>query len=238
MERLDNMVRWLLYSSSIEDLRNVDMVSQKIGECGLVWEARRALADGSMSIYGDDHVYMLSREETLQGQYHNGLWQTPGQLAGALVHLSSQNIDSFVEIGTYAGWTCTVIVAYLMRFGLNSAYTYDVEQFCSPLTQTIWKNHNMPLVYLLNEPIPPGDYDLIFIDGNHEYPYVKADYEMYKSRARMLMFHDINDAYCPGVRQIWKEIKTLDPKHPFFVEFTQHPNGFELMGIGIVNMTK
>lgn len=234
MDRLHSTLKWLLYESTTHELCDATVLARKIGEAGLVFDDRRSPVNEDFNIYGDDAVYMLSEEVSL-GFIRQGLWQTPSQFASALIYLSDKGVKQMAEIGPYAGWTLTVTVAYLLRFGLISAYAYDVNPFCAPETQAIWKQYGLPITYLLNTPIPEDImFDYIFIDGDHSYPGVKFDYETYKTRARMLGFHDINDFFCPGVVMIWDEIKSQNPNN--VVEFTSHPNGFPMMGIGIIHI--
>lgn len=80
-------------------------------------------------------------------------------------------------------------------------------------------------------------YDLIFIDGNHSYPFVRKDYECYRNRTRLLCFHDINDHICTDVVRLWKEIKLECADVAHFFEFIEHPNDLHLMGIGVVAFT-
>lgn len=52
-----------------------------------------------------------------------------------------------------------------------------------------------------------AEFDLVFIDGNHEYDYVKADDENYGKLGRVVGFHDIaHDGWHKGVARYWKEI--------------------------------
>jgi predicted O-methyltransferase YrrM len=82
-----------------------------------------------------------------------------------------------------------------------------------------------------------GKFDLIFVDGNHDYEAVKADYENYKDKCRFMAFHDVKGMRdCPGVNKLWVEIlSTLPPAAPFwFFEDLTHP---ELAsGIGILKL--
>jgi predicted O-methyltransferase YrrM len=49
-----------------------------------------------------------------------------------------------------------------------------------------------------------GPYDVVMIDGGHQYETVKSDYEKYGPLAKKLVvFHDINQ---PGVKRLWEEI--------------------------------
>ena len=55
-----------------------------------------------------------------------------------------------------------------------------------------------------------GEYDLVFIDGDHRYEGVLADYTNYGPMGRIVALHDINQqpgskAY--GVTKLWGEIK-------------------------------
>lgn len=54
------------------------------------------------------------------------------------------------------------------------------------------------------------EYDLVFIDGDHTYGGVKADYKNYAGMGRIVAFHDINQkpgsrAY--GATRLWNKIK-------------------------------
>lgn len=53
--------------------------------------------------------------------------------------------------------------------------------------------------------------DYLFIDGNHNYKYVKNDFYTYSKFVKdggVIVFHDINGFDCPGVKKIWEEIKS------------------------------
>lgn len=50
-----------------------------------------------------------------------------------------------------------------------------------------------------------GPYDFIFIDGDHSYDGVKADWENYGPMGKIVAFHDIIGV--PDVKRFWNEIK-------------------------------
>ena len=54
-----------------------------------------------------------------------------------------------------------------------------------------------------------GKYDLVFIDGGHDYKVVKNDFEIAKkniSKNAIIIFHDIDASSCDGPRKLWKSI--------------------------------
>lgn len=53
-------------------------------------------------------------------------------------------------------------------------------------------------------------YDIIFCDGNHEYDYVKKDFEYYSQFVKpggFFVFHDIDNWKVPGVKQFVEELQ-------------------------------
>jgi hypothetical protein len=70
-------------------------------------------------------------------------------------------------------------------------------------------------------------FDVIFVDGDHSYEGVKADYEnsiRLLNEEGYIIFHDIASRGCPGVVQLWNEIK-----HKECLEFVHK----DTCGIGV-----
>jgi hypothetical protein len=78
-------------------------------------------------------------------------------------------------------------------------------------------------------------YDVIFIDGNHDYPYVSNDFRIAKQMTRKICFHDINDCFCIDVVRLWNEI-IQSKEYKEFYEFTHHSHDVKLMGIGLLEL--
>jgi hypothetical protein len=233
MDRLEEALTWIS-TAHIEDLRNVDTLSNWIGHAGLFFDSRKSPHNSLVSLYGDDVKYMLDSTDV-----GKGLWQTPSQLSPFLITLSYRNIKTYLDIGTLTGWTITFIAAYLKRFGLETVDTIDIDQFCNIGTQDIWQQFNIPINYIVCKSYDieaniRDVYDFVFIDGDHEYASVKEDFQRYRQRSCMLAFHDINDNFCTGVVRLWKEIKLLYEHIYIFTEFIDHPNNYMLMGIGLL----
>jgi len=75
--------------------------------------------------------------------------------------------------------------------------------------------------------------DLLFIDGDHSYASVRADYELYAPLARHLIaFHDIFGTV--GVIQFWNELVAGEHERPFAIFRRDSSADWILqMGIGV-----
>jgi predicted O-methyltransferase YrrM len=73
-----------------------------------------------------------------------------------------------------------------------------------------------------------GPFDFVFIDGDHSYYAVLADWMMYGTLGRVVGFHDIHHPHGPS--QLWQEIKAAK-----YVTEEIH-QGFDIMGIGLIHM--
>ena len=230
--RLRETLDWLSRASA-EQLGDKAELADHIGRAGLFDDGRRAPQDPSQSLYGADARYALPTRDNSMG-----LWQTPLQLAGFLIAVRDKGIRTYLDVGTFNGWTIAIVAAYLKRFGLQRVDSVDVFALCTQATRDLWREYDLPITYVL---CPAHEilervgaaYDFAFIDANHEYESVKRDFFAYAPLARMVGFHDIHDHHCPGVVRWWKELRAMHPEC-VFNEFTEHPNGWDLMGIGVV----
>ena len=71
--------------------------------------------------------------------------------------------------------------------------------------------------YIKNNVTQLGKYDLIFIDGGHEYDTVRSDYELSLkliSKKGLIVIHDIGAStnVFNGPQKLWKEIKSKNKK--------------------------
>lgn len=221
--------------ASMNQLTNEDWVTTQVGTVGLWFESRTHPDMPNLNMYGDDAVYMNKVERV-------GLWQVPRQLAQYLIRLKDCDIQHFLDIGTCSGATITVIAIYLLRFGLLSVQTIDVYRLLDTRLIEKWDELRLPIEYTLMSPsakftdvMKRSKYDVVFIDGNHEFAYVWDDYNRAKDISRWLTFHDINDVFCAGVVQAWVTIKDSG-KYSDIFEFTYHSHGLRLMGIGLLQL--
>lgn len=81
-----------------------------------------------------------------------------------------------------------------------------------------------------------GTFDVIFIDANHSYEYVKEDFHNYLpllNEDGIIGFHDIDCPDWPGINRFWNELKDTGKYNQ--KEFVKH--GFALRyGIGMLTI--
>lgn len=228
-------INTLLSTTDKKNLLNEDWLTNTISMAGLYNEGdRRHPRNSSVHLYGDDVKHMNLIKNT-------GMWQIPRQLAQFLIKLvSTKNVKSFLDIGTCRGCTVTIVAMYLLRFGIEHIDTVDITKFLDDSLLNLWKKLNLPIKYHIipnsldfSKHVPRKTYDVIFIDGNHEYDYVYNDYIVAKKMTEVICFHDINDCFCVDVVRLWHEIKEKG-EYKSAHEFIYHSHGYNLMGIGLL----
>lgn len=175
--------------------------------------------------------------------------QNPKEIVELVFALKKQerknktNLNSFLEIGFAAGVNNTflnkffnfkkiVAVDYVNPSGINPNTFFanlrfkDITLICGDSTteKTIKKANIL------------GPYDLIFIDGGHDYKTVKKDFNNYSkclTTKGLIAFHDIFSDTCPGVPKFWKELKKQSKNKWEFKEFFDPGQKFKY-GIGLI----
>lgn len=81
----------------------------------------------------------------------------------------------------------------------------DYEQAYLHVKEVFAKDQNVQILRKTSAEaagLVPGELDLVFIDGNHDYEYVKQDIELWQPKIRkggLLAGHDFNRELHPGV---------------------------------------
>lgn len=173
-------------------------------------------------------------------------WQHPKQFAPYLVQLSKLPIRSYLEIGVKYGGTFVITVEYLSRFGsIERAVGVDAN-YCPSLVRYRRMNPRASFEQL-NTRDPrferlvqeAGWFDLVLIDGDHEEEGCRKDFEIVRSRANVLVFHDIVNEFTPGPGRVWRAVKDRYRDEYDFYEFTdQYPEivtalGKTVLGLGM-----
>lgn len=164
--------------------------------------------------------------------------------------IREKNIKSYLEIGVARGDTFHEVVSQMPNN--SKAVAIDLPDCCWGFSDSIIhieralndlssigyeifcrfddsRNTNSIELARVNAP-----FDLIFIDGNHSYKGVKADFENYGQMGKFIAFHDIVDCMRSNrkgekieVPLFWQELKQEYPHKEFIVDGSN-------MGIGII----
>ena len=169
------------------------------------------------------------------------IWQYPNQFSKYLMLLSTLSINSYIEIGCRWGGTFILTMEYLKRF--NSPVTgVAVDIIDSPVSQyqggTFMKIDSGSAQF--KNYMDSHFFDLVFIDGDHNYEGVSNDYHISKNSGKYFVFHDIVNDACPGVVRFWNELKQTETDCEFY-EFTEQyqevfdrTGGKKYLGIGVM----
>lgn len=217
----------LITNSSLEDLKTSAYVEDLIIKLGLNTE-------------------ILNEQPEIVIQNGGGLriWQYPNQFSKYLCFLQTQNVSSYIEIGCRWGGTFVLTNEYCKKFHpMHKSVAVDiidspVQEYCNLHPETEFKQMNSQ-THEFQEYMREQFFDVVFIDGDHTYEAVKHDFEVCKNSGRIFVFHDIINDACPGVIQIWNELKTHEKDTYDFIEFieqyeeVQKNTGQSYLGIGV-----
>ena len=147
--------------------------------------------------------------------------------------MEKKTIRSYLELGFYQGALLSAL-DQLFRFERVAGCDEGVVQKKRGLLVTLpdharicWSRTETPAYRRFRHAM--GKFDLVFIDADHAYGSVRADYERERRQPhRFLAFHDIkNTEHAPGVVRLWNELG--GKKRELYVP---RPDG-EQMGIGL-----
>lgn len=217
-------------NESLEKLQDVDYLEYKLlPELGL----------------NDRHLNQYP--QSLHQYCGNGIdsWQYPNQFSKYLYFLSKKKIENFIEIGCHKGGTFIITFEYLSRFNnIKSAIAIDnwprdiMYEYCkirSPVKYLTCQSKSNEFIDIVKH----QKWDLILIDGDHNYKAVQNDFITVKDYAKLIAFHDIVNKLCPGTQQMWKDIRDEYPNtHEWVEQYDEvllRMRG-SVMGIGLVEM--
>lgn len=213
--------------------------------------------------YGDESVHMLPVTEqeramatlidsfivpNLTSIKYEGLLQIPQQLACALTSLAAFNVSTFVEIGTFTGWTTSVIAAFFQGLARRResarlrSWSMDTDaQRVGSCASSQFARLGITFVLRRGSEWPQGlpeAVDLCFIDGDHSYAALSSDFGAASKACRFVMLHDIVGDLGQDVPRFWGEVKADYPQNKVW-ECTYQPRNstsLRVMGIGIVQL--
>lgn len=126
-----------------------------------------------------------------------GIEQTPSELAAFLAAIPP--IETALEIGTGYRASFSRFMTEILHWKVTSVDVVDYRHTLNGVDFIVMSNER---------PVFDRMFDLVFIDGNHEYDSVVADYEHYKPCAgKVIAFHDIAGLrQCEGAAKFWREL--------------------------------
>lgn len=166
------------------------------------------------------------------------IWQSPRQLAPYLVTLAGLEIRSYAEIGVFYGGTFALTVEYLSRFHrLEYAVAID------PVIREPVQDYALEREEVVLMPVPSGDPmasqilndvrpDLVLIDADHSEEACRADWELARTVARYVAFHDIVEHTCPGVGKVWASLEG-GRRWAWTAQYNKSPSVY---GIGLIEV--
>jgi cephalosporin hydroxylase len=161
---------------------------------------------------------ILNEQPTeFQAYYGHGLkmWQYPNQLSKFALALNKIKINSYMEIGCRFGGTF-VFISEILKKNNNflKNYACDIIEKSDILKEY---SENVDFKYFKMSSREQDFKDMcaqikpefVFIDGDHSYEGVKNDFLIFENmlETKFIAFHDITNDVCPGVVQIWDEVK-------------------------------
>ena len=173
------------------------------------------------------------------------IWQYPNQFSKYMNRvLRTHPIKSYLEIGCRWGGTFVLTTEYLKKVHGCDIRSVAVDIIPSPVSTYCEQSNTTFLKMNSTSPefsqyISDKHFDMIFIDGDHSYYGVSTDFANTKDHANIFVFHDIDNAMCPGVGQFWNELKNDHADTYNFLEFTEQyeevvkRTGNHYLGIGV-----
>lgn len=187
ISELKNRNKMLLFSD--DGITNDDIINEILD--------LRLFVDDRGNIYGDKYKNYLNDQI--------GIWQHPEELAKLCLILKKFKINSFLDIGTFNGYTFKFLSEFLNKYQKTKCITID-PIYHNPIVDDRFTYLNATSKNFIGQ-----KFDLVFIDGDHEYSSVKEDYENVGQYANICIFHDIRDEFCNdlngGPKKFWNEIK-------------------------------
>lgn len=172
----------------------------------------------TVRLAGTDNLGHFGCGYMKEGGY--SLQQQPDEFAAAIIVLDELvHGGAYLEIGSASGGACRFLHEYL-RFSRvhviddrsHARWREQDAHFAAmsvPPRLYIGDSHSPSAAAWVAENAP---YDLAFIDGDHSYTGCQADFDVVRSHARFVMFHDI--VACEGVKRVWEDAVALGRLEP------------------------
>jgi predicted O-methyltransferase YrrM len=226
----------------------------------LCWAAEMRLAalllrERARGLNGIDETLDLIENFRL-GHVRIKAWQVRSELASLLAVVRNEQPRTILEIGTALGGTLfgfaqvaapdAVLVTVDLprgRFGgdyYNPARNYLYPRFAraqQTIHLVLGDSHEAETRARVDELIGRRQVDFLFIDGDHSYEGICADYELYRPLVRpggLVAFHDIvpgNKELVGDVPDFWRDFKASHETTEFVESYDQEGYGIGLLRV-------
>jgi predicted O-methyltransferase YrrM len=200
-----------------------------------------------------DFIKSLSNVEIGGNRLYDGsnnhYMQNPNEIVDLIFELKKYEkskkikLKNFLEIGFATGINNTILNKF---FKFNQIVAVDIIDPGGTNTNNFYANlrfKNLSLICgnstdkrTVDNVRSLGKFDLIFIDGGHDYSTVKKDFKNYKnliSSSGIIVLHDIKSNLDIGVPKFWKEVKSHYKNKYIFKELF-YPGHLMECGIGLI----
>jgi predicted O-methyltransferase YrrM len=190
------------------------MIQEKLKELGHPVES---LSLGKFDYIGE-FTAKKQRSPDSENFHSAGAFFRPNYERGMLIYslIKSQKLESYLEIGYGRGYSCFCAAMAFSELGRGSITTVDpafnedqVRSLASVFPQgwfsMIEFQKGTSDEFFAAQ--PPRDFDLIYIDGDHRYDFVKRDWENCKERFKSYLIFD--DYHLPGKVQKDMEVSAI-----------------------------
>ncbi len=160
---------------------------------------------------------------------HNHSLQIPEELVWLIEKIQSITKNkkfrnrNFLEFGYAHGFTNTILNKC---FNFNKIVTVDLVNQEGQSKDSFFANLRFKNIVMLcgdsqskfikDQIKLNSKYDLVFIDGGHDFEIVKNDFEIAKKNITnnaIIVFHDIGASSCDGPKKLWDSIIRNKPKN-------------------------
>lgn len=165
------------------------------------------------------NLFKIYEEAHANPDFKRSRWATVEEVTIIRDLVEENCIDTYIECGTANGWSS---LAALGSFKLNGAYSVDIV--ARPLIYEVENDDRFNRIIGDFKAVGKGlvsfylsSKRLIFIDGDHSYKGVKADFEAIKDEllpTDLVLFHDTVGEN--GVARFVSEIKQAYPNYTIF----------------------
>jgi hypothetical protein len=218
-------VQQLIRTLDIQSLKNPLVIANLVRAFGIVqW---------GPEVFGQDELFKN------KDAYQAGIYQTPDQIAKALVYLSDFPISTYLEVGVFQGGNFLFVSEYLHRFNPNircigidpTAASFLNNEIQWVIEKEVW----ITFKPITSDSIQGQEFDVVFIDGEHTTEWINKDWNNVGKFAKLALIHDIQETTCPDIIEFWSELKKSKKKT---VEFLDCTSSVPTQGIGIIHNQK